>query len=108
MEQQTKKAGSLVMAAVYDSAVGVYFQPFFARSRAEALRSFSDVANKAGHPFHSHPGDYTLFILATWDEETGRLVQPDSFDCLGTALEHQSRSEPPDQTDLVEIGARSA
>ena len=101
MERQMK-AGSLIMAAVYDSAVGVYFQPFFARSRAEAIRSFVDVANKDGHPFSNHPGDYTLFIIAEWDEESGRISQKDSYDCLGSALEHKRKEAvPAGQLDLV-------
>ena len=101
MERQMK-VGKLLMAAVYDSAVGVYFQPFFARSRAEALRSFVDVANTDGHPFNNHPGDYTLFILAEWDEESGRFSQADAYDCLGTALEHQRKEAiPTGQLDLV-------
>ena len=82
------KAGSLICASVYDNAVGVYFQPFFARSRAEAIRSFRDAATQEGHPFNKHPADFTLFCLATWDEESGSFEPLAAPANLGNALEH--------------------
>lgn len=96
------KAGNLVVAAVFDSAVGVYFQPFFARSRADALRSFTDAASQEGHQFNRHAGDYSLFILAEWSEENGHFENLTAPDNLGTALEHISRLPDGPQLDLVQ------
>lgn len=84
-----KKDYRLVVASVFDSATKVYFQPFYARSRAEAIRSFAECANQEGHPFCKHPGDFTLFIIAEWDEDTGKFENLVAPDCLGTALEHK-------------------
>lgn len=100
MAEPTTKP-TLIMCSVYDSKVGVYFQPFFARSRAEAIRSFADAANQNGHIFNKHPGDFSLFASATWCEETNsteNLLAPDN---LGTALEHLSRTDDPLQADLA-------
>lgn len=88
------KAGQLVVASVFDTAVGVYFQPFFARSRAEAIRSFADAASQEGHPFNKHPADFTLFVLATWDEESGSFTPLAAPASLGNALEHMAREDP--------------
>lgn len=97
------KAGNLVVCAVFDSAVGVYFQPFFARSRGEALRSFVDISNKPGHTFNSHPGDFSLFVLAEWSEENGRFDNKPAPENLGTALEHISREPEDPQLDLANV-----
>lgn len=84
---EARKAGKLVVASVFDTKVGVYFQPFFARSRAEAIRSFSDAVSQSDHVFGKHPEDFTLFCLAEWDEESGQFETLPAPSCLGTALE---------------------
>lgn len=96
------KASKLVVCSVFDSKVGVYFQPFFARSRAEAIRSFTDATDNDGHVFSRHPEDFTLFVLAEWDEETGGFASLAAPASLGTALEHKSRKKDPPQLDLVD------
>lgn len=90
----------MIVASVFDSAVGVYFQPFFARSRREALRSFVDAATQSGHTFNKHPGDFSLFVLAEWNEESGRFENKAAPECLGTALEHIAREPDKDQPSL--------
>ena len=64
------------------------------------MRSFKQAVNQDGHQFNLHPGDYTLFVLATWNEETGAfdpLIAPDN---LGTATEHLEPDGPPAQEFL--------
>jgi len=101
------KSTSLVVASVFDSAVGYYFQPFFARSRAEALRSFKDACNQEGHNFNKHSGDFSLFILATWDEENGKFEQLDAPASMGTALEHIDREVEPRHRDVAQIADKA-
>lgn len=91
----------LLVCSVYDNAVGAFLQPFFQRSRAEALRSFKAAANSPEHNFHQYAGDYSLFILGEFDEDTGRFVQYEAHDNLGTALEHIDKSPQPGQMSLV-------
>ena len=54
--------------SVYDKAVGAYLQPFFARSKGEAVRSFTDAANSNDHNFHRHSMDYVLMYLGEFDD----------------------------------------
>ena len=64
--------------AVYDSALGGYLRPFFAPSRAVAIRSFADEVRNPESIFHSHPKDYSLHVLGTFDDLTGTLDQPEA------------------------------
>ena len=91
--EKTHQTGTLVCAAVYDEAVGVYFQPWFARSRAEAVRSFVDAVNTPDHMFAKHPKDFSLHILAEWDENDGHFRPLPAFDNLGSALEYIKQPE---------------
>lgn len=98
---EPRNANLLAVCAVFDSAVGAYLQPFYVRSRAEAIRSFTQAANQAGHQFNSFPGDYTLFVIADWNEETGSFESLEAYERLGNALEYMSQSPPSGQLDLV-------
>lgn len=92
----------LVVASVYDTKAETYFQPFFARTRAEALRSFKQAANQSGHTFNNFPADFYLFILAEWDEETAKFEPLDAPASLGSALEHIDQQVDDDQLKLVQ------
>lgn len=98
------KAGRLVVASIYDSAVGNYFQPFFARSKLEAIRSFGDAIAQKDHVFAKHPEDFTLFSLAEWSEDSGEFIPHMAPEKLATGLEILSamRARDPRQGDLVD------
>jgi hypothetical protein len=57
--------------AIYDSKGGYYRTPFSMRSRGEAVRAFADVANDKTTEIGKHPEDFTLFLLADFDTDTG-------------------------------------
>jgi len=59
--------------AIKDSAAGTYSNPFIQRTRAEALRSFTHTAKDAQGRIAKSPGDYDLFLLGFYDEETGSI-----------------------------------
>ena len=103
MRNEQQKAGTLVVASVYDAKVGTYFQPFFARTRAEALRSFKDTVNQQGHVFNKHPQDFTLFILAVFDEETGGFLNCQAPESMGTGHEYLERPEE-DERQMSLVG----
>ena len=46
--------------AIFDTASGVYDGPWKARTDAEAIRMFSNIAVDADHPIGQHPEDYSL------------------------------------------------
>lgn len=57
--------------SIYDSAAGLFNNPMFFRSRAEAVRSFDDAVNREGSDFARHSLDYVMFMLGTFDMATG-------------------------------------
>lgn len=59
--------------AVHDSCSGVYDRPFPSRSENEAVRSFSDIALDAEHPIGKHPEHYSLWRIATYDDNAGKM-----------------------------------
>lgn len=61
------------MMSVRDSAVGSFMRPFTAPSVPAAVRSFGDEVNRAGSEMNQHPGDYELYQVGYFDEETGRF-----------------------------------
>lgn len=61
----------LLMFSVYDKAVKAYMQPFFSRSRGEALRSFVDACNDEKRDLKKHATDFTLHYLGEWDDGSG-------------------------------------
>lgn len=72
--------------SVYDSKAEAYLPPFFSKTTGLALRSFETAANKADHDFHDHAGDYTLFELGSFNEQTAEFTALKSPHNLGTAL----------------------
>lgn len=69
-----------LMCSVRDEAVGAFLPVFFVRSKAEAIRSFADAVGKSDTPFCAHPEDFTLFLLAEFDDITGGVK------CLDTPM----------------------
>lgn len=59
--------------AAYDAAVRAYLQPFFVRSKGEAIRSFTDAVNDEKGMFNRHAGDFALFALGEFDDGDGSV-----------------------------------
>jgi hypothetical protein len=83
------------MFTVYDSKVGAYLQPFFMRSKGEAIRGFSQIVNDGKSAFFTNPEDYTLFELGDYFDDTGTVVMHKAPISLGVALEHVNRVSDP-------------
>lgn len=62
----------LIMVAVRDSAVDAFMRPFFVPTTGFAVRSFQDEVKNPESPMAKHPGDFALYELGTFDEDTGR------------------------------------
>jgi len=78
--------------SIYDSKCEFYTQPFMVRAKGEAIRAFSDLANDDKTQVGQHPEDFTLFQLATFDENTGKyesLLTPKSI-CLANEMKKLS------------------
>lgn len=89
---------------VHDSKVGAYLQPFFMRSKGEATREWESVVNNPETQFHKYPGDFTLFEIGIFDEETGNIKVHEAKISYGTALEYHK----PDTRQLKMPGMETA
>jgi len=84
----------LVVCSVYDSSVGAYLQPFFTRSKGEAIRSFIDAVKEEKGPFNRHKKDFTLMFLGEWDDHDASFAHGDVYATpMLSALEASSREE---------------
>ncbi|QCQ84952.1 nonstructural protein [Blackfly microvirus SF02] len=61
----------MLIFSVFDAAVNAYLQPFFVRSKGEAIRSFQDAVNDPKSQFNIHYTDYSLFLLGSYDDASG-------------------------------------
>lgn len=64
---------NLIVCSVRDSAVNAYMRPFYVQAVGAAMRGFGDEVNNAGSEMNKHPGDYELYELGEFDEETGYI-----------------------------------
>lgn len=59
---------------VYDLKACAYMQPFFSGSNGAAMRAFGDAVNDGKSPLSLHPGDYQLFELGAFNDNSGNVV----------------------------------
>lgn len=77
----------LFLTAVFDEKAFVFTPPMANRSKGEAIRSFTDEANRKESGINAHPEDYTLYHVGDYDECTGLLVPCNPPVSIGRALE---------------------
>lgn len=63
---------------IYDSKAEAYLQPFFMRSKGEALRALQTLVEDANHNFCKFSADFSLFELGSFDDSRA------FFDLLST------------------------
>lgn len=73
---------------VYDCKVESYGTPFFFKTKGDALRGFSEVANDLKTQIGKYPQDFTLFELGSYDELTGKFTIYSTPVALGVAIEY--------------------
>lgn len=86
----------LIVCSVFDKAVGAYLQPYFARSKGEAIRSFSDACGDPQHQFNKHSIDYMLVELGYWDDSSGVFQCHEPVRILGAHEVLANRDAPID------------
>lgn len=84
----------LKIFTVYDCKAEAYLQPFYCKSKGEALRSFVEIANDKQSQIGKYPEDFTLFELGEFDDSTAKFRMLDAGVALGCALEFVNRSVP--------------
>lgn len=90
----------ILIFTVNDSKAALFLQPFFSRNAQTAKRSFSEAVNDAGHQFHKHAGDYTLFEIGSFDEETGVVTPHKVQTNMGLATIFLEAPEMPNLSEL--------
>lgn len=63
----------MIMVAIKDRALDAYMRPFFAQTKGQAIRMFTDEINNKESPMQKHPDDYDLWYLGTWNDQDGQL-----------------------------------
>ncbi len=63
----------LTIFSIYDSKAQAYLQPFFSNNVETATREFATAVNGEGQ-FNRYAGDYSMFLLGTFDQDEGSFV----------------------------------
>lgn len=63
----------ILVVSVKDRALDAYGNPFYVHALGQAIRSFSDEINRNApdNTMYNHAGDYDLYHLGTYDNDTG-------------------------------------
>lgn len=61
----------MLVFSVLDKAIQAFNTPFYARTAAEAIRSFGGLANDPKSNVAQHPADFVLYLLGEYDDNTG-------------------------------------
>lgn len=66
----------MVMSCVHDIKGETYSKPWFTPTAAAAVRSFTDLVNdpQNGHTIFSHPEDYVLYEMGTFEDSIGEFI----------------------------------
>lgn len=70
-----------VVVSVFDKSAQVFGRPVFVRNQPEAIRSFEtqvrDANSDGTNPLNTHPQDFALYVIATFDDEVGKFENLD-------------------------------
>ena len=64
----------LEMFSVYDEKAIAFLRPFCMPNINMAVRGIKDSACEPDHAFTRNPGDYALYQIGTFDEDTSELI----------------------------------
>lgn len=74
--------------AVYDDKAVRFMRPFFINTHGEAIRSFGQSSKDPNSLAATHPGDFKLYYIGTFDDETAKLTTLDTPPvCLAAAID---------------------
>nr|QJB20170.1 MAG: nonstructural protein [Microvirus sp.] len=75
------------MFAILDRKQNIYDLPWFADSKIDAIRGFTESISKPGHPIAKYPTDYWLVEMGLFERRTGKFELHSIPDNLGSAQE---------------------
>jgi len=81
----------LMCYSVKDDKSGAFMGPFFVRNEAQAIRNVAMAMRDPQTMFNQFPGDYSLWKINHFDEETGEVVK--SFEHVLNLIVLQQKQE---------------
>lgn len=60
--------------SIYDIKAACHAQPFFLPNEGQAIRAFGDLVQDNKTQIAAHPGDYSLYLIGTFDNNSGELI----------------------------------
>ncbi len=77
--------------ALYDSKAESYTRPFLCRTVGEAVRDFAYSVNDPAQKPSQYFGDFTLFQIGEYDDQTGGITQLKAHINLGNGADHKEK-----------------
>lgn len=92
----------LQVYTVFDKAVNAFLQPFYCRSKGEAIRSFTEACSDGKSNFAKYPLDYFLVHVGEYDDSNAIFTTHDPVRIV-SANEVAPVSDviPPEKEDKV-------
>lgn len=86
---------TLIVLAIKDRAVDMYGRPIFMQAIGQAVRAFADEVNRAApeNQMYSHPDDFDLYELGTFDEHTGKFEGNEMPELVALGKQMKVRNE---------------
>lgn len=81
----------LKMFSVFDHKSKLFSQPFFSPQTASGVRAFSSECNNPQSDFFRFPGDYELFEIGVWDDNSSKL-ESTGIESLGLAAQYADKT----------------
>lgn len=96
--------------SIYDVKADAYLPPFTLHQDGMAVRAFRDCCNDDTHNFGKNPGDYTLFKLGEFDDQSGLVTSgingaPLKLHCGIELLDQHHRADRISQLTADDIAA---
>jgi hypothetical protein len=88
--------------SIKDAKANVFSAPFFSINDQVALRSFQQAQNDPNTTINQNPQDFSLYRLATFDDQSGELHPEKQPYYLSTASTALDKEEIPTFTEYVE------
>lgn len=91
----------LKVYSVYDVKTEAYLNPFYMKTRGEAVRAWGEVVNDPQTNFCKFPTDYVLYEIGEFDDAKGTIECYEPRIPIGTALEY--KKQPEDSQGVVKL-----
>lgn len=78
--------------AVYDEKAELYNNPFYMLNDKMALRAFKDLANDPQSTIYNNPSDFSLYLIAEYDDSTAETQSmiPIKIIAKATEVKHET------------------